>query len=155
MTTGNVTVVLMGITLIAGVWIGTLFSDKNLHHIVMGKSKNRRSTTNPKAFLLCITVKYKDQEQKQIFKSLFSATANYCAANEYDTLSYEIADSDKNPLQSFIIERYKTKNAFTDVHRKGAIFLDMKEKMEKLNLTAANGFILDGHSYYETNVGFV
>ena len=115
----------------------------------------RRASISSKAFMLCITVQFKDKVQKESFKKIFHPTATYVAKEELETLSYEIADSDQDPLQSFILERYKTKKSFTDIHRKGEIFLHMKKRMTELNFTADNGFILNGHSYIETNIGFV
>jgi hypothetical protein len=52
------------------------------------------------------------------------------------------------------LERYITKDAFNEVHRTSSEFLKFKEKMNKM---VEEGSItkVDGHSYFESNIGFV
>mmetsp|Transcript_26392 Transcript_26392/g.26642 ORF Transcript_26392/g.26642 Transcript_26392/m.26642 type:complete len:163 (+) Transcript_26392:263-751(+) len=143
---------------LAGAWFGTVITERNR---LMMKSTDTEMPAGPRvsstenAFILCINIKFRDIEQKEEFKRIFTPTANYVAKEEYETLSYEIAESDQDPLHAFILERYKSKESFTEIHRKGEIFLEMKKKMAELNFTEDNGFHLSGHSFIETNIGFV
>lgn len=57
------------------------------------------------AFLLVITHEYKTIRDRDIFISLFEPLAKYVVQHEPDTLAYDIAISDKNPLKVLIFER--------------------------------------------------
>eukprot|EP01041_Mallomonas_annulata_P007565 gene7565-15511_t len=133
-----------------GIWIGIIISERRFllnKSLVKPYKGFHRKSSSEKAFTLCITLKFKDVEQKEIFRKILTPTINYVAKNEFETLSYELMDSETDPLQSFLLERYESKYAFTDIHRKGAIFLEQKRMMKEYNLNAENGFIIDGHGF--------
>ena len=104
-------------------------------------------------FFLGVTVKFRSLEDKQYFKSLFVPMANYVDKFEEKTMSYKLYESDSNPLQGFILERYVNKDAFVEIHRKSQEFNAFRSKLKTLE--ADKGVVLDGHSYIETDIGFI
>ena len=76
--------------------------------------------------------------------------AKYCKEHEPRTLSYEASISDKEPDTVLIFERFVTKADLTDIHQLSAPFIAFRSH-------PAQSVVLekDGHSYYESNVGFM
>lgn len=62
-----------------------------------------------KAFDLIVALTFKSIGDKATFISMFSILAEYVRLNEPTTLSYELAESDKDPLRIVIVERYVDK----------------------------------------------
>jgi quinol monooxygenase YgiN len=139
----NITCLLFGVAL--GIIVSKLGMSNN--------SSSRAATTDRHAFFLGVTVQFKSADEKEEFQSIFRPLADYIRKQELDTLSYEMLDSDKVPNQILILERYKNKKAYTEIHRHSKEFLVFKEKLTALlDRTEAT---LDGHSYIESNIGFV
>ena len=111
-----------------------------------------RTLEYPNVFFLGVTIKFKSVPDKEEFKNLFRPMADFVAKNEPNTLSYEMLESDKDSTQVFVLERYKTKHDYLEVHRKSKEFLRFREKLQAM---LANGATLDGHSYIENGIGFV
>ena len=111
----------------------------------------RRETKHKEAFALLITIKFFSAADKQAFKDLFAPFAEWVAINEPGTLSFELSESDKDEKQIFITERYVTKNDYLEVHRKSPTFLSFRQKMADMS----EKFQMEGHSYLETNIGFI
>jgi quinol monooxygenase YgiN len=114
-------------------------------------NSRKDSTVNPHAFILAIQIKFKSIEKKNEFKALFKPLAEYVTKNEPNTLAYELFDSDKEETTIFLLERYRTKNDYLEVHRKTDQFLFFKENMMKM----AESFEMNGHSYIQSDFGFV
>ena len=64
-----------------------------------------RSANNKQAFVLLVTITFPNVEEKERFKKIFRPMASYVASQEYSTLSYEVAESDKDDRQVVVIER--------------------------------------------------
>ena len=128
-----------------GVVIGYLATKYSQH------SSRKDSTTNPNAFILAIQIKFKTIDKKNEFKALFKPLAEFVTKNEPGTLAYELFDSDKEETAIFLLERYRTKNDYLEVHRKTPEFLSFKENMMKM----AESFEMNGHSYIQSDYGFV
>jgi quinol monooxygenase YgiN len=78
--------------------------------------------------------------------------------NEPGTLSYELGQSDSDPLEILITERYINKAAYSQTHRTSNTFLEFKKKMTEMNSESNQerlGWVLHGQSYSELNVGFM
>ena len=110
-----------------------------------------RTTKNKGAFFLGITIKFNTAEDKQNFIEIFGPYAKFVAAGETETISYELSESDKSPLQIFLVERYTNKEAYLDIHRKTDQFIAFRAKLTELGATMS----MDGHSYIESNLGFI
>ncbi len=134
--------------ILVGVTVGIVLS--NIHLNIYPK---QRKSAAENVFVLGVTVKFKSVEDKDGFKDLFRPVAEYVAKYELDTLSYEMMDSDKEPTQIYILERYRTKKAYLEVHRQSKEFLSFREKFQIM--IAAGAAVLDGHSYIESGIGFV
>lgn len=111
-----------------------------------------RILQHPNVFFLGVTIKFKTVQDKEEFKDLFRPMAEYVAKNEFNTLSYEMMESDKLNTQVYILERYKTKEDYLEVHRKSKEFLYFREKLQGM---LANGATLEGESYIENGIGFI
>ncbi len=133
--------------LLLGVAIGAIFSNFNF-----GILSVRRRSSVQDAFVLGVTVKFKTEKDKNTFKTILEPVAEYVAKFELNTISYEMLESDKDPTQIYMLERYRTKKDYLDVHRKSKQFLLFRDQFQKM---IADGAVLDGHSYIESNVGFV
>ena len=116
-----------------------------------GSNGGRRETKHKEVFALLITIKFFSAADKQAFKELFAPFAQWVSINEPTTISYELSESDKDEKQIFITERYLTKNDYLEVHRKSPTFLTFRQKMADMSST----FTMEGHSYIESNIGFI
>lgn len=114
-------------------------------------SSSYRRTKNKGAFFLGITIKFNTVQDKQNFVDIFGPYAKYVAAGETETISYELLESDKSPLQIFLVERYINKEAYLNIHRKTDEFIAFRAKLTELGATMS----MDGHSYIESNLGFI
>lgn len=122
-------------------------------YIVARYSSVSRSISNDQHFLLSVTLKFKSSAEKNTFKKCFEPLADYVRLHEPKTLSYAYYDSDKDPNQGYIFERYVDKAAYLDIHKKSKDFIEFREKLSQM--TAAGEVTIDGHSYFETNLGFI
>lgn len=101
------------------------------------------------AFVLLVNVTFKSEREKEDFVDTFSKYTKYISIYEPTTLSYELVRSDTEENRLLLIERYVNKEAYTDVHKKSLEFLNFRAKLNRMDV------IIDGHSYFETNIGFV
>ena len=69
--------------------------------------------------------------------------------HEPTTISYEIAESDKDNNQIVIVERYVNKDAYLNIHKQSPKFIEFRKKLSAMDV------VISGHSYYETNIGFI
>ena len=112
-------------------------------------SLNVRSSSRP-AWALGVTLTFQNESEKALFITQFRKLAAYVAKSEPDTLSYELMESDKINTQVFILERYVDRNkAYLSVHRTSQPFLEFKSFISSLTI------VVDGHSYYESGIGFI
>jgi len=91
--------------------------------------RGARSTIHKNAFFLGITITFIDLDSKSAFIELFAPYARFVMLNEPTTISYELCQSDKNDLQLFINERYVSKDAYLNIHRKTNEFQVFREKL--------------------------
>jgi quinol monooxygenase YgiN len=110
-----------------------------------------RKSSTENAFFLGVVMKFKTIKDKNKFKVLFKPYAQWVAVNELETISYEMSESDKDELQIFILERYITKNDYLEKHRKSNEFIEFRAKL----LAMGDNVVLEGHSYIDSNYGFV
>jgi len=113
-----------------------------------------RETFEKNAFVLLVTIEFYDAQVMESFKELFEPMAAYVAQYEPTTISYECAQTDKaDKHQVVIIERYVNREAYETIHRSSSVFkafrLKLKEYHEQEKVT------IHGHSYLETNIGFM
>jgi quinol monooxygenase YgiN len=137
------------VTLSIGIFIGVVatINSRERTPTINGPRRSKHRD----AFLLAITIKFNTVEDKQKFIEIFDPYAKYIATVEPGTISYELSESDKSPLQIFLIERYVNKNAYLEIHRKTETFINFRAKLTDLSATMT----MDGHSYIESNVGFM
>ena len=140
---------LFPITLFAfGVIVGQYLSSYS-----SSSASTLRKTEFDNVWCLGVTVKFPSEALKKEFIEAFAPLAEYVRTSELNTVSYELLQSDKDPMQIYILERYKTKEVdYIEIHRKSRPFLDFREKVTQMQ---SKGVILDGHSYYETGIGFI
>jgi quinol monooxygenase YgiN len=108
-------------------------------------------------FILTIVVQFNTMEGLSYFKKIFTPFAQWIQKNEHGTLSYSLAISDKDPLQTMIFEQYVDKHAHADIHKKSPQFLSFKQKMVAMNdeaVQAQLGWQMTGQSYLQS-VGFI
>lgn len=92
-----------------------------------------RATAHKNVFFLGVTITFVDQKSKADFIELFTPYARFVAANEPTTISYELCQSDKNDLQLFVTERYVSRDAYLNIHRKTNEFQVFREKLAQMS----------------------
>lgn len=109
--------------------------------------------TNDKAFVLHVQLRFTTASAAERLLADWRPVANYCLANEPFLFSYEIAQSDKNPLLFSMYERYRSKTDYLERHKASAAFLAFREKMKAMQ--EAGEVAVSGESFVELGVGFV
>lgn len=71
--------------------------------------------------------------------------------SEPNTLAYELALSDKDPLKAMLIERFVAREDYVR-HRETPVFLRFREALQEMQ--AKGDVALEGGSYLDTNIGF-
>ena len=104
------------------------------------------------AFFLGVAITFPSVEEKSQFMEMFKPLAKYVENYELGTLSYELMESDKEALRIMILERYKDKDYYLNVHRTSKEFLSFREKFQDM---INKGTKVDGHSYIESGIGFI
>lgn len=129
-----------GIGVLAGLLLSGVFS-----------SKNRAVTSD--AWQLTVTLRFKTLADKEAFLPFFEPLAAFVQRQEKATLSYIISESDKDPKQLFILERYTSKDTYLSVHKTSPEFLHFREKL--LQMQNKGRVAIDGQSYKEMQIGFI
>lgn len=102
------------------------------------------------AFWLVVQVTFRRSKDVETFKTAFAPLAALVKENEGGTLSYGLAQSDKDPRMVLIFERYTDKDdAYLQVHRSSEPFQVFRPQLAALR---AN---ISGESYIESDLGFV
>ena len=105
------------------------------------------------AWQLTVTLRFKTLADKEAFLAIFEPVAKYVEEKEPTTLSYIISESDKDPRQLFILERYTCKDSYLKVHKTSKQFLHFREQL--LIMQNKGRVAIDGQSYIENNVGYI
>eukprot|EP00304_Pavlova_gyrans_P013707 CAMPEP_0206045788 /NCGR_PEP_ID=MMETSP1466-20131121/16855_1 /ASSEMBLY_ACC=CAM_ASM_001126 /TAXON_ID=44452 /ORGANISM="Pavlova gyrans, Strain CCMP608" /LENGTH=124 /DNA_ID=CAMNT_0053420741 /DNA_START=27 /DNA_END=401 /DNA_ORIENTATION=+ len=96
----------------------------------IGRSASSGRGVNP--FMLIVRLSFKTEAGVSQFLNDFSPMAAAVRDSEPNTLSYEVSQSEKNPLELVIVERYRTKADFVDVHRSMKHFIKFRPKLQAL-----------------------
>ena len=75
-----------------------------VHRTISGHSKMR----GEKAFVLAVTLQFRDELDAKTLLPAWAAAADYCIEHEPFLFMYEMARSDQDPLRYTIIERYRS-----------------------------------------------
>ncbi|KAK9816557.1 hypothetical protein WJX72_001926 [[Myrmecia] bisecta] len=106
--------------------------------------------TAKQAFLLVINATFESVADRDKFITLFKPLAKHVAEHEPDTLAYELAIADNNPLKIQIFERYKSRSpAYDPIHRSSEPFKRFQDAVKE------SGMVLDkaGQSFIEADIG--
>ena len=106
------------------------------------------------AFSLLVTLTFDTDQSKQEFMALFAPLAEYVATHEPNTLAYQVLESDQNPLQILLLERYADKQRdYLDTHKSSTAFSDFRAKLAVMQETKQ--VVLSGQSYVDGSVGYI
>src|SRR5690242_7862306 len=84
---------------------------------------------NKGAWVLAVTMKFASEEAKQEFVQIWREEAEHVHSHEQGTLGYELMQSDQDPLQVMIFERYRRRGRdYLEVHKQSQVFLAFREK---------------------------
>ena len=104
-------------------------------------------------FSLLVTLQFTEDKYKHEFLQEFESLADYVRQHEPQTLTYDALESDQNPLQILILERYRDKDvAYLQVHKSSQAFLTFRPKLKSME--DAGHVTINGHSYVDTMIGF-
>jgi len=85
-------------------------------------------------FILLVYVKFKSKEDRYLFQGHFGKLQQYCLESEKEFLiQYELAVSDREEDKIVIIEKYKDKDSYLNVHRKSTRFLEFKKLISSID----------------------
>ena len=101
------------------------------------------------AFWLVVSVVFQQEADVATFERAFQPLVTFVADQEFNTISYAFAKSDRDPKRILIFERYASKSDYLDVHKASAPFIAFRPQLAALNAQ------IEGHSYYEGGLGFV
>uniref|UniRef100_A0A7S1BQ96 ABM domain-containing protein n=2 Tax=Corethron hystrix TaxID=216773 RepID=A0A7S1BQ96_9STRA len=111
---------------------------------------NRRRAQ--KAWTLCVTIAFQNESDMESILDEWKKLAGYCARKEPFLLHYEVGVSDSDALTIHVLERYRSKTEYLQIHKKSDEFLKFRPKLAKLQ--EENKVTIDGFSYRETGLGF-
>jgi len=111
-------------------------------------------TVPPMTFTLLVTLVFTAEEHKQTFLQAIDPVVEYVRIHERKTtLAYAVLESDKNPLQVSVLERYTDKDvAYLQIHKSGSAFLEFRPKLQALQ--EAGYVTISGESYLDAK-GYV
>ena len=156
-------IILVGTALVVGYLIGISSSGQ----VLVSKDASE-------VFVLMVNLQFKSTERRDTFLELIEPVCVDVLYNEgpskkatiikkngiakpekiITTLSYKVAISDDDPLKVLMLERYADKdNAYMDIHRSGTEFLKFRKQLKVMQ--EAGDVMIDGHSYIETDLGYV
>lgn len=103
-------------------------------------------------FSSVLVVTFKNDQIKSKFLELYRVEAEYVRDHEMNTLSYEYAQSDKDPLQGILIERFISKDDYL-VHKQSSIFISFREQLQRFQNEKL--VTINGESFIDSNIGFI
>lgn len=133
--------------------IGALVGAASCYLVMQMYQTSSNRLSSPSAFYLGVKVSFTSEDDKLTFQSDFSKLAEFVRDFEPQTLSYELLQSDKDPLHIYIMERYKNKKAYLEIHKQSKEFIEFRARFQKM--IESKSVIVDGQSYVETGIGFV
>lgn len=114
-------------------------------------SRSREITSE--AWVLTVTLRFKTVADKESFNGFFVPLSQFVRKTETGCLSYIVSESDKDPKQLLILERYINKDEYLKVHKTSKEFLLFREKLAQMQ--AKGRVAVDGQSYKEFGVGYI
>lgn len=112
----------------------------------------RSISDSTEPFTLVVTLDFVDDRSKQAFLRDIAPEAAFVEAQEPQTLSYKVLQSDSDPLRLLIIERYATKDAYLQTHKSSSTFQAFRPKLQQLQ--DAKRVVVSGGGYIDTPAGF-
>jgi quinol monooxygenase YgiN len=105
-------------------------------------------------FSLMVELQFSNEAAKHVFLQEIAPLADHVEKNERaGTLTYQVLQSDKDPLHVLMMERYVDKEqAYLRVHKQSTAFLAFRPKLQALQ--DAGKVAITGHSYSDTRIGF-
>lgn len=109
------------------------------------------NTKPSKGWLLVVTSKFRTLQDRDALLEHVSLIAAHSARSEAETIGFQVAVADNDPLKILVFERFKTKEAWADAHRSSAVYKTYKAWQ------ATSGIQVEttGQSYDELGFGFL
>lgn len=140
------TLILVASALFAGFVIGRHVSVDRRGKV----GRNGRKDT----FSLVVTISFSNESVRDNFLEDVRPLCKYVKTSELQTLSYEVAISDRDPLKILLLERYEEKeSAYADIHKSSDAFQTFRGKLKTMQ--GSGLATVEGASYIETGIGFV
>ena len=113
-------------------------------------SKKAKKEEAKPVWTLIVKLTFDSAEKVEQCKKLVGSYAQWIKENEPTTLSYQLMQSDKDPLQVCILERYKDKSySYAVLHKTSPEFFKFRPALAALEPK------IDGHSYEEDMTSFI
>lgn len=105
-----------------------------------------------RAFVLNVNLAFREPADAEQLLAAWSEAAAWCVRHEPFLYAYEVAQSDKDPLNYVITERYRSKKDYLGAHKRSSAFLAFRPKMRALQ--DGGRVSVTGSSYQELGIGF-
>jgi len=147
------------ISLVFWMSIGAVLS-RFVSYTLMGGKEGQ--TTTPRmikgvklssmAWTLAVTLNFSQRSDLEHILKEWTTLALYCAEKEDFLYHYEVGVDDSNPLIVHIIERYRTKDEYLNIHKKSDVFLTFRSQLKTLQ--DSGKVVISGFSFQESGHGF-
>jgi len=116
-------------------------------------TNGRTKVRGEKAFVLAVQLEFESHNDAESIFAKWHEATDYCFLKEPFLYHYEASQSDQNPLLYMIMERYRSKDDYLNIHKTSEAFQTFRAELKKLDEEGKVKII--GHSYNELGIGFV
>lgn len=111
-----------------------------------------RDKPTSSAFTLLVELQFTSESSRDNFFDAFGVLAEYIWTHEPDTLAYEVLQSSQNALTLVVLERYRHRAAYTDIHKSSEAFVAFRAQLQAMQ--DAGEVAIDGQDYLDSGQGF-
>jgi len=104
------------------------------------------------AFLLVVRLAFRSADERDAWVAVWRPLAAAVRGREPRTLAFELSVSDRDPLHVVVVERYASRDDYSNVHRATPAFAEFKKRSAALPFFES--IAVEGDSYLETGIGF-
>lgn len=102
--------------------------------------------------MVTVNLTFNNEADRDKYIDLWRPLAEHVSQNEPKTLAFEFCIGRKDPSKCLILERYISKEAYLEVHKTSAAYLQYKAATAALGKRAP--LISNGTSFLESNIGY-
>ena len=133
--------------------LATLIATRSLPSLTAPRTTVGRSKARgDRAFVLSVGLNFQSAGAATELIEEWRKIADYCYRYEPFLYQYEISQSDKHHLRYVVVERYRSKRDYLELHKASSAFREFRPKMKAMQ--DRGDVEVTGDSYIELGVGF-